>query len=229
MTDLDTRSEDRLTVADVATLARKIYADAHGRAKHKQMLRPYICPFHILIKYIPSGANLLDVGCGAGLFILVLAQLDRIQSAVGFDADQTAIQFAQCVTAKLQKAEQIRFEYRNINDTWPTALFDVVCLIDVMHHVQPERQAELLETAAEHVAEGGILLYKDMARRPLWRAWANRLHDLLSVGEWIHYATLDDVIGWGAKKGLHVGETGTVNMLWYRHEWCVFRRSETKT
>jgi 2-polyprenyl-3-methyl-5-hydroxy-6-metoxy-1,4-benzoquinol methylase len=228
MTDLDTRSRDRLTVADVVTLTRKIYADAHGGIKHKQMLRPYICPFHILIKYIPFGANLLDVGCGAGLFISVLAHLDRIQSAVGFDADQTAIRFAQGITAKLPKFEQIRFEYRNVNDTWPAELFDVVCLIDVMHHVRPERQAELLATAAEHVAEGGILLYKDMARRPLWRAWANRLHDLLSVGEWIHYATLDDVIGWGVKKGLHVGETGAVNMLWYRHEWCVFRRAEVK-
>src|SRR5262245_48780755 len=91
VTVLDTSFRDRLTATDVVRLARTIYSDAHGGIKYKQMLRPYICPFHILIDLIPREANILDVGCGAGLFILALARLGRIQSAVGFDADQLAI------------------------------------------------------------------------------------------------------------------------------------------
>ena len=85
MTVLNTSFRDRLTVTDVVRLARMIYSDAYGGIKYKQMLRPYICPFHILIELIPPEANILDVGCGAGLFILALARLGRIQSAVGFD------------------------------------------------------------------------------------------------------------------------------------------------
>jgi 2-polyprenyl-3-methyl-5-hydroxy-6-metoxy-1,4-benzoquinol methylase len=226
VTELDIRAKDRLTVTDVVGLARTIYADAHGSIKYKQMLRPYICPFHILIDFVPSEANILDVGCGAGLFIAVLAYLDRIQFAVGFDADQSAIRVAQSIATKLPKPERIHFEYRNVGEIWPAHRFDVVCLIDVMHHIRPERHTELLMTAADHVAEGGILIYKDMARRPHWRAWANRLHDLLSVGEWIYYARLEEVISWGRRKGLHLDRTGTIDMLWYRHEWCVLRRSE---
>ena len=49
MTEHDARPPDRLTVAAVVALARTIYADAHGGIKHKQMLRPYICPFHLLV------------------------------------------------------------------------------------------------------------------------------------------------------------------------------------
>src|SRR5262249_42325884 len=153
-------------------------------------------PFHILIDFIPSGANILDVGCGAGLFIAVLAHLDRIQSAVGFDADQSAIRVAQSIATKLPKPGRINFEYRNVGEIWPTGRFGVVCLIDVMHHIRPEQHAQLLVTAAHHIAAGGILIYKDIARRPYWRAWANRLHDLPSVGEWIHYAQLEEVISW---------------------------------
>jgi hypothetical protein len=44
----------------------------------------------------------------------------------------------------------------------------VVSLIDVMHHVQPDKQGALIATAAAHVKQGGMLLYKDMGRRPLW-------------------------------------------------------------
>jgi 2-polyprenyl-3-methyl-5-hydroxy-6-metoxy-1,4-benzoquinol methylase len=229
VTKLDAGSRDRLRAMDVVRLARTIYADAHGGIKYKQMLRPWICPFHILIDLIPSEANILDVGCGAGLFISALARLGRIRSAVGFDADEVAIQVAQGVAAKLAKSERIRFEHRNAGESWPAGRFDVVCLIDVMHHVRPEQQVELLKTAADHVAEKGILIYKDMARRPHWRAWANRLHDLVSVGEWIHYAKLDDVISWGRMKGLHLDGIGAINMLWYGHEWCVLRRPDEKT
>ena len=225
----DTSFRNRLTVTDVVRLARTIYSDAHGGIKYKQILRPYVCPFHILVDLIPLEANILDVGCGAGLFILVLARLGRIQSAVGFDADQLAIQVAQGAAQKLPKSERIRFEHRDAAEIWPAGRFDVVCLIDVMHHLRPEQQAELLMTAAEHVADNGILLYKDMARRPHWRAWANRLHDLLSVGEWIYYAKLDDVISWGRRKGLRVDRTGSIDMLWYRHEWCILRRWNEKT
>jgi 2-polyprenyl-3-methyl-5-hydroxy-6-metoxy-1,4-benzoquinol methylase len=166
------------------------------------------------------------VGCGAGLFILLLVHLGRIRSAVGFDADRTAIATAQQIAAHLPNSELIQFEHRDANDAWPAGYFDVVCLIDVLHHVRPEHQAALFATAIDHVADGGILLYKDMARRPLWRAWANRLHDLLVVREWIYYAELEDIITWARKGGLCLAETGTIDMLWYRHEWCIFRRSQ---
>jgi 2-polyprenyl-3-methyl-5-hydroxy-6-metoxy-1,4-benzoquinol methylase len=180
------------------------------------VLRPYICPFHILIDLIPSEANILDVGCGA------VTEFDT-----SFRDRLTVMDVVKLVVAKLPKSERIRFEHRDAGEIWPASRFDVVCLIDVMHHVRPEQQAELLMTA-QHVAENGILIYKDMASRPHWRAWANRLHDLLSVGKWIYYAKLDDVISWGRRKGLHVDGIGSIDMLWYRHEWCVLRRSDEK-
>jgi hypothetical protein len=98
-----------LTVADTAKLARAIYADIRGGMKHRQALRPYICPFH--------------------------------------------------------------------------------------------------------VKQGGMLLYKDMGRRPLWRAWANRLHDLLMVKEWIHYARLEDVVHWARAAGLALERQGSMDVV----------------
>lgn len=219
----------RPTVADIVSLARGLYDDTRGSMKHKQILRPYICPFHILVRHVPRGASLLDVGCGAGLFVLLLTRLGYVRSAIGFDANKAAIESAQGVVARQGRLDEIRFEFRDAaKDSWPIGQFDVVSLIDVMHHVQPDRQAEIIQKAAEYVAPGGILLYKDMVRRPAWRAWANRLHDLLSAGEWIHYVPIDDIVSYARKSGLHLERMGTVNMFWYGHEWCIFRRVEVK-
>jgi 2-polyprenyl-3-methyl-5-hydroxy-6-metoxy-1,4-benzoquinol methylase len=225
MRRLDSGARGCSTPAEIAKIVGALYADVHGLVKYKQIYRPYICPFHALIDFVPIGATVLDVGCGAGLWISVLASLGRIQTAVGFDADTGAINVARGIAAKLPRAAGISFEKRNANEPWPEGRFDVVSLIDVVHHVRPESQPKLIAAAAAHVAVGGILLYKDMASRPLWRAWANRLHDLLSAGEWISHAKLDDVIGWAQAAGLRSELKGSMNMLWYRHEWCVFRRA----
>jgi 2-polyprenyl-3-methyl-5-hydroxy-6-metoxy-1,4-benzoquinol methylase len=218
-----------LTVTQVAALVREIYRDAKPSIKYKQGYRPYICPFHLLVDYIPHGASVLDVGCGAGLFILLMARLGRIRSAVGFDANYVAIHAAQDAAAKLINRVPVHFEQRSADDRWPKGRFDVVSIIDVMHHVPPERQADLISVAAEHLNDRGLLLYKDMASRPLWRAWANRLHDLVSVQEWIHYVELDDVINWAIDAGLHLDHREAINMLWYRHEWCLFHRTGSKS
>jgi 2-polyprenyl-3-methyl-5-hydroxy-6-metoxy-1,4-benzoquinol methylase len=215
-----------LTRSTVAQLVRDIYSQApKGLIKYKQQLRAYICPFDILINYIRPGTALLDVGCGAGLFILLLARLGRIRSGLGFDADSAAIKVAQDIAVGLRTPSSIRFEFRDVHTAWTEDYFDAVVLIDVIHHVESAKQMAVVTTAARHVAEGGILLYKDIARRPLWRAWANRLHDLLSVGEWVHYARGNDVVNTARAQGLHLEAEGSIDILWYRHEWYVFRRS----
>jgi 2-polyprenyl-3-methyl-5-hydroxy-6-metoxy-1,4-benzoquinol methylase len=214
-----------LTVTQVARLAREIYRDTKPSIKYKQGYRPYICPFHLLIDYIPRGASLLDVGCGAGLFILLLARLGRIRSAVGFDSDYVALHAAHDAAVRFLDRATIHFEQHSADHSWPKGRFDVVSIIDVMHHVPPEKQADLIAAAAEHLNDGGLLLYKDIASRPLWRAWANRLHDLVSVQEWIHYAELNDIVNWAIDAGLSLDHSEALNMLWYRHEFCLFRRT----
>jgi ribosomal protein L11 methylase PrmA len=69
--------------------------NANPGIKYEQRYRPYIFPFHLSLYHIPHGASVLDVGCGPGLFLLLLAKLGRIQSGVGFDIDHAAIQAAE--------------------------------------------------------------------------------------------------------------------------------------
>ncbi|MFD5514215.1 class I SAM-dependent methyltransferase [Streptomyces sp. NPDC127051] len=212
-----------LTIASTVAIAKELYADTPRMTALKQTLRPRIAPIHTLTALVPPESSVLDVGCGAGLFTALLAKLGRIRTAVAFDSDAPAIAQAQRIAARLPQPATIHYETRTAFDPWPEGQFDVVSIIDVMHHITPAAQADVITEAARHVKAGGILLYKDMAHQPCWRAWANRLHDLISARERIHYAPLEKVITWAHTAGLHLEQRGAINMYWYAHQWCVFR------
>jgi hypothetical protein len=56
---------------------------------------------------------------------------------------------------------------------------------------------------------------------------ANRLHDLLLAHQCIHYAPIAEVKRWATEAGLELIEARTINRLWYSHELCVFRKSQS--
>ena len=192
-----------------------------------QKYRPYICPYDALIQYVPQGSSVLDIGCGGGLFLGLLTGTNRIKRGHGFDSNPNAIETANSM-AKLAKlagySAVLQFETRSASTDWPDLTYDVVSLIDVMHHVPSEAQQNVIKNAIQRVKPGGKFIYKDMCRRPLWRALANRIHDLLLAKEWINYADVSDVINWATSGGLQVGHKSTINQLWYGHELVVFDR-----
>jgi SAM-dependent methyltransferase len=208
-------------------MARTIYADGPAVQRGMMGLRPYICPLHRLIDEVPVGASILDVGCGYGLFLGLLAATGRRPRGVGFDVSAGAIPTARKMAVRLREAEvaaDLWFERVGVDDPWPAGPFDVVSLIDVMHHVPPPRQEGLFQAAYDAVRPCGLLLYKDIGPRPFWRAWANRLHDLLVARQWVHLLPDAVVLRWGRARGLELLSRERINALWYGHDLLVFRR-----
>ncbi|MEC9374274.1 MAG: class I SAM-dependent methyltransferase [Planctomycetota bacterium] len=203
--------------------ARGLYTRGPGLVRVLQHYRPYICPFEALIARTPRGASVLDVGCGGGLFLALLMHSGRLGAGLGFDVSEAAIRAAQEMAAGAG-FERVRFERRDLEEGWPEGAFDVVSIIDVMHHVPPAAQRDVIRTAASRLKRGGLLIYKDMVRRPLWRAWANRLHDLALARQWIHYAAIEDVERWAIAEGLRQVAAERHDRLWYGHELRVFER-----
>jgi 2-polyprenyl-3-methyl-5-hydroxy-6-metoxy-1,4-benzoquinol methylase len=212
---------------DPASLGRHagaLFADARGTTRLLQRWRPRICPFDVLLRHVPAGSTVLDVGCGAGLLLGLLARTGRLGRGTGFDASGDAIDMAQRMSSRLEPG-LLSFERRDAGAAWPAGMFDVVALVDVLHHVPRDRQQHVVQEAIRHVAPGGRLLYKDMCRRPRWRAAANRLHDLLLARQWIHEVPLEDVRRWMEEAGMSITHTERVNRLWYGHDLLIARKS----
>ncbi|MEZ5920510.1 MAG: class I SAM-dependent methyltransferase [Parvularculaceae bacterium] len=210
---------------ELAAACASLYADLSGLALRKQSWRPYICPFHLLMPLVPAQSRILDIGCGSGVFMGLLAHYGRIRSGFGFDASEAAIGWAQQMRMHLANGERLTFEHRDARAGLPDEEFDVVSMLDVMHHVPPPAQKTLTLEAARRVKPGGLFLYKDMVQKPAWRALANRMHDVVIAREWINYAAMRDVTEWAAEGGLVPVEDRSENMLWYGHEWTLFRRT----
>jgi 2-polyprenyl-3-methyl-5-hydroxy-6-metoxy-1,4-benzoquinol methylase len=208
-------------------MARQLYTHGPWLIRKMMHFRIRICPYERLVVCVPANSSVLDVGCGGGLLLALLACCGRLGSGVGFDASGPAIQTARRMQEKLQefnKSAPLRFLHLNVGDPWPAGQFDVVSLIDVLHHISPANQRAVFETAADKVKPGGLLLYKDMADHPFAPALLNRLHDLALARQWIHYVPANKVESWAAEARLVSAHSEAASRLWYRHYLRVFKK-----
>ena len=217
---------DHVTPAVISATASGLFADGPAALRLIQRYRPFICPFHRLLEWVPRGSSVLDVGCGAGLFLGLLAHGGGIGRGFGFDAGLKQVESARLMARRLEGRTPARlvFEHRDVADSWPQESFDVVCLIDVMHHVPVPQRRGLVSKILERVGPTGRFLYKDIGGRPLWRAWANRIHDLAMVQEWVRYQPVEHVEQWCEQQGLMLVHRERIDMCWYGHDLCVFER-----
>lgn len=214
--ELDTRPAIR-------AVAMELYEDAPRRARTLQTLRPFICPFEDLLRWVPARGRLLDIGCGAGLFMGLVGKARPGIAAIGFDADADAVAAAQGMAAAHFPDGRIDFRHSAVGDPWPDGPFDVVSMIDVLHHIPPAHQQQAIADAFAHVAPGGLFLYKDMTDRT-FRSWWNRFHDIVVARQWIHYRPIDQVAGWLTAAGAEIAERSDRNLGPYGHQWIVARK-----
>jgi 2-polyprenyl-3-methyl-5-hydroxy-6-metoxy-1,4-benzoquinol methylase len=214
--------QDPLSTVGIARFATEYYGDLPLKSRVLTKLRPYYCPLQDIATRVPIGSDVFDIGCGSGLLVNSLIAAGRIATGAGVDANARAIAAAKNVAVKL-KAD---LEFRACSDprSWPQRHFDVVTMIDVMHHIPPAMQLTFFDEAIRRIKPGGVLLYKDMCLEPRWRAIANRITDLTSSKQWIHYLPIETAVRWATKAGLALVERRNfVRWQIFGHEMAVFR------
>ena len=179
---------------------------------------------------MPRDATIFDIGCGSGLFLSLLLARGQSIKGIGCEPNRQAIASAQKASKRLldrvdreQNPMTVDFIESTTPQDWPQDTFSVVSLIDVMHHIPPQQQQAFFEAAVRRVRRGGILLYKDMCKRPFWKAGANRLHDLILARQWIHYVPLTTIKKWAKSYGLELTKEEHYSRFVYGHELLVFK------
>jgi len=212
-----------LSPASLRPFFRELYRDAPLVHRLRAMGRPVICPFEPFISVVPRGARTLDIGCGAGGILLVLAATGRIGEGIGCDVSEAAIRAAMAAQRRLP-AMGVSFHRVEAIDDVPCGPFDAVLMIDTLHHIPPKQQRQAVLAAVQRVAPGGVLIYKDMMSRPARRRVANTLHDFLVAGEIVNYRSIAELETWVKDAGLSLVHAHSYARLVYGHDLRVFRR-----
>jgi 2-polyprenyl-3-methyl-5-hydroxy-6-metoxy-1,4-benzoquinol methylase len=215
---------ENLTAADISRLTRDIYKEGSWARRLMVYGRPYICPFEELVARVPQGSTILDIGCGDGLFLHILGQIGRISEGLGFDNNSAAVATARSAKNDGNRSGRIQFREWSIGNDWPKGEFDVVSMIDVLHHIPPRQKRSAIEEAVRHVKPGGLFIFKDIGQKPRWRKFFNSVHDFVLTGERVTYASSDTVSSWLVCSGMRELERKTIYRVWYGHELMLFSR-----
>jgi 2-polyprenyl-3-methyl-5-hydroxy-6-metoxy-1,4-benzoquinol methylase len=139
-------------------------------------VRWLVCPLKRLMLYVPQRGVILDLGCGHGLFSLLMASSAPTRAVIGIDLDQDKIKLANTL-----KQRNLRFIAGDIAKQEDLPLAQVVTIVDVFYLVPFETQERLLQLCTERLAPDGVILLKDMAEAPRWKVWLNWLEETLAV------------------------------------------------
>jgi cyclopropane fatty-acyl-phospholipid synthase-like methyltransferase len=125
-----------------------------------------------------DGADLplLDIGCGIGLLGLYLHARGALPRYVGLDHDERKI--AQGLAAVRRAGLEHAMELRTADASALPEVRGHVALLDMLHYLPREAQADLLEAAAARLAPGGALVIRSVLRDGSWRFQATRAEEV---------------------------------------------------
>jgi 2-polyprenyl-3-methyl-5-hydroxy-6-metoxy-1,4-benzoquinol methylase len=173
------------------------------RSYDDRLIRAYATVrFHILRQrfldeigqYLPTQGNVLDIGCGFGLFSLYFAHAAG-RRLLGCDLNERRISAARRAAGKLglTNVEFIEGDARSLSID---KVYDAVFMLDIVHHIPTTAVVPLLEGIRSHLAPGGVLLIKDVADRPAYKRWFTwALDKAMDYRTPVHYWSAERLAG----------------------------------
>ena len=188
---------------------------ARGKLRGDPLYQAVVCG-----RLLPGGDTLLDVGCGSGLMLALLAEARaRVRSAtwvsslpapplfrhmIGLDIRPRVVQVARA--ALKSDAEILE---ANALDLTPST-YDAVLICDMLHMITFDQQERVVAAARQSLKEGGVLLVREADAAAGWRfrvvLVGNRLK-ALALRRWrqrFYFRTLTEWRAFFSRHGLEV-------------------------
>lgn len=155
-----------------------LYAGAPVSARAHVRLRWATCPFRAVATEAPPTGRILEVGCGHGLLSLYLALTSPAREVHGIDVDEDKLAKARAAAAR--GGLDCSFE-RVEGDHLPPGPWDAIAIVDVLYLLGARQQVGLLGACSAALAPGGVLVVKEMAPAPRWKAAWNEAQETVAV------------------------------------------------
>ena len=175
-------------------------------------------------QYLPPRGDVLDLGCGFGLFSLYYAQTLPELRIHGVDLDARRVAIAREAGRRLGLTN-VEYAVGDVRDFRARREYAGAYMLDIVHHIEPKAVRPLLAELYATLSPGGCLVVKDVDSRPAFKRWFTHALDLLvSPKSPPHYwsaetlqAALEDV-------GFQVFRHAMVDLLPYPHVLYICRK-----
>ena len=177
-------------------------------------------------QYLPRAGDVLDLGCGFGLFSLYYAQVHPGLRLHGVDLDVRRIGIAREAARRLG-LENVDYAVGDVRDFRARGAYAGAYMLDIVHHVEPEAVRPLFRELRASLAPGGCLVLKDVDTRPAYKRWFTHALDLVvSPGSPPHYWPAETLHAALEEAGFQVFRHAMVDFLPYPHVLYVCRAPE---
>jgi cyclopropane fatty-acyl-phospholipid synthase-like methyltransferase len=175
-------------------------------------------------QYLPATGEVLDMGCGFGLFSLYYAQLLPAVHFHGLDLDARRIGIARAAARRLGLAN-VDYAVGDARDFRGRDAHAGAYMLDIVHHVPPEAVPPLLTELHGALAPGACLVVKDVDTRPALKRWFTYVLDrLVTPGSPPHYWPAERLQAALEGVGFRVYRHRMVDILPYPHVLYVCRK-----
>ena len=110
---------------------------------------------------LAKGGAVLEIGCGAGNHLLLLANAFPNAHIAGVDIDADSVKVARAKLAKAGMENRVSVFEGDISLATQAGKFDAVVMIEVLHEIAPAIRAPIVNASADALAPGGYLVIID--------------------------------------------------------------------
>jgi 2-polyprenyl-3-methyl-5-hydroxy-6-metoxy-1,4-benzoquinol methylase len=168
-------------------------------------------------QYLPPAGQVLDVGCGFGLFALHFAVQQPQIRVRGFDLSERRVNMARRAAARLG-VSNVQFDVADAATFRFDSPIAAAYMLDLIHHIPERSVAPLVDTIASNLQPGGRLLVKDIERAPGYKlgfTWA--LDKLMDYKAPVRYWAPEEIQPLIERAGFSVHRHRMIDYLPYPH------------
>jgi len=211
------RDASRRIVAEIIAsyegLLERAYSYARFVIVHQRFLEE-------LLQFMPRAGEVLELGCGFGLFGLYFARSCPDLTLTGYDLDAARVAAANASARRLGVGNA-RFIAGDATALALSRRYAAIFMLDIVHHVPPEAVRPLLRQLYEHLDDEGVLLIKDVDARPFAKMAFTWALDVAMTRERPHYWHSHALVEALRETGFQVFCHAMVDALPYPHRLYV--------